>query len=169
VDVASLKNRSGDPQITHIRYPRRSYRRSLMSNAGQTCSGFFQFLKTENCQIRTCPPMVRRTVAQCTALPQKVDTPLIRCTMTPLKDPSERGTMWTKQTNADRSGAPESAGKDISCPSRGCGRGIALDDHAGAPQPLPSGPRPKISSNTPNLTPCFGIVRRIVLAVSARP
>jgi len=53
------------------------------------------------------------------ALPQKMDTPLIRCTMTPLKDPSERGTMWTKRTNADRSGAPESACKDISCPSRG--------------------------------------------------
>ena len=31
VDVASLKNRSGDPQITHIRYSRRSCRRSLMS------------------------------------------------------------------------------------------------------------------------------------------
>jgi len=67
------------------------------------------------------------------ALPQKKDTPLIRCTMTPLKDPSERGTMWTKRTNADRSGAPESACKDISCPSRGRGGGIALDDHAGAP------------------------------------
>ena len=31
VDVASLKNRSGDPQITHIRYPRRSCRRSLVA------------------------------------------------------------------------------------------------------------------------------------------
>jgi len=35
VDVASLKNRSGDPQITHIRYPRRSCRRSLMCHWGQ--------------------------------------------------------------------------------------------------------------------------------------
>jgi len=33
VDVASLKNRSGDPQITHIQYPRRSCRRSLMQTA----------------------------------------------------------------------------------------------------------------------------------------
>jgi len=31
VDVASLKNQSGDPQITHIRYPRRSCRRSLLN------------------------------------------------------------------------------------------------------------------------------------------
>jgi len=30
VDVASLKNKSGDPQITHIRYPSRRCRRSLM-------------------------------------------------------------------------------------------------------------------------------------------
>jgi len=69
------------------------------------------------------------------ALPSKMDTPLIRYTVTPLKDPLERGTMWTKRTNADRSGAPESACKDISRPSRGRGRGIALDDHAGAPLP----------------------------------
>ena len=69
------------------------------------------------------------------ALPQKMDTPLIGCTMTPLKDPAERGTMWTKPTNADRSGAPESRCKDISCPSRGRGRGVSLDDHADAPLP----------------------------------
>jgi len=69
------------------------------------------------------------------ALPPKMDTPLIRCTMTPRKDPPERGTMWTKRTNADRSGAPEFACKDISCPSRGRGGGIAVDGHAGAPLP----------------------------------
>jgi len=32
VDVASFKKQSGDPQITHIRYPRRSCRRSLMQH-----------------------------------------------------------------------------------------------------------------------------------------
>jgi len=37
VDVASLKNRSGDPQTTHIRYPRRSCRGSLMEK-DCTCS-----------------------------------------------------------------------------------------------------------------------------------
>jgi len=31
-DVASLKNQSGDPQSTHIRYPRRSCRRSLFGS-----------------------------------------------------------------------------------------------------------------------------------------
>jgi len=31
VDVASLKNQTGDPQIIHIRYPRRSCRRSVAS------------------------------------------------------------------------------------------------------------------------------------------
>jgi len=30
VDVASITNQTGDPQITHIRYPRRSCRRSLL-------------------------------------------------------------------------------------------------------------------------------------------
>ena len=73
--------------------------------------------------------------AFCMAFPPKMDTPLIRCTTTPLKGPSESGTMWTKRTNADRSGAPEFACKDISCPSRGRGRGFALDDHVGAPPP----------------------------------
>jgi len=77
--------------------------------------------------------------------------------------------MWTKRTNSDRSGAPKFACTDILCPSRGRGRGIALDDHVGAPLPQPSGPGPDISSNTLNLTPCFGIVQRIVLAASARP
>jgi len=33
VDVACLKNRSGDPQDTHIGYPRRSCRRSLLAIA----------------------------------------------------------------------------------------------------------------------------------------
>jgi len=69
------------------------------------------------------------------ALPQKTDTPLIRCTMTPLKDPPERGTMCTKRLIADRSGAPVSACKDTSCLSRGLGGGIAEDDHAGGPLP----------------------------------
>jgi len=69
------------------------------------------------------------------APPQKMGTPLIRCTMTPLKDPPERGTMCTKRTIADRSGGPVSACKDISCPSRGRGGGIAVDGHAGAPLP----------------------------------
>jgi len=69
------------------------------------------------------------------APPQKMGTPLIRCTMTPLKYPPERGTMCTKRTNADRSGGPVSACKDISCPSRERGGGIAVDGHAGAPLP----------------------------------
>jgi len=51
VDVTSLKNRSGDPQITPIRYPRRSCRRSLLRRERHEWSDEIILLIAQVCVI----------------------------------------------------------------------------------------------------------------------
>ena len=67
------------------------------------------------------------------ALPQKMDTPRIVRTMTPLTGTVSGGTLSTERTMSYRKGQHEFECKDISHPSRGRDCGIEEDERSDGP------------------------------------